>query len=1036
MVVAILEVTTRLDLIDPMGEAIKRRVKNDLEICLDSVRTKRIYMIDANLNDDELELAREKIFTDAQVEISSFQGVDLPYDYLVHVSWKPGVTDTTGRVAKEALEDLFKRSFQEEAVYTAIQICLTTNSKLSLDQLEQIAGLFSNEHVQDVFIYRKGEDVSITIPKVTMKHEPRIEYIDLNVSDEDLMQISESRKLALNLAEMKAIQSYFNREDVKSYRKKIGMKEHPTDVELEILAQTWSEHCKHKIFHSVMTDIKGNVFEGIANPSRTWSEIESCGGTVHRDENGIVRKIIINSIFDTYIKTPGVELQRQLPWVRLILKDNAGIVDFDDEWLYTLKWESHNSPSAIEPYGGAYTGIVGVYRDPMGTGRGGKIIAGFWSFHVGKFSHDDDLKPRLHPRQLLEGVRKGVEDGGNRSGNPTVWGFVYFHEGFIGKPYIGVGASSLIPRYINGEPGWKKIIRPGDLAVVVGGRVGIDGIHGATESSLEGGAHISSSHVQIGDAYLQKKVQDFIIEARDRGLFKGIQDFGAGGISSAFGELAEITNGAELDISRHPVKYQGLQPWQIMVSESQERMGLSVPPECLEDLMELARKHDVELTVLGRFTDHGKFQVTYGDLLCASLDVDFLHHGDPRYELEAEWLTPEQRGLSEPQLPETPDVERMLKTLLASDNIASYNYIVRQFDHEVQGGSVIKPLVGVHEDVHGDAVVIRPLLTSYRGIAFSTGDNPDFGTIDTYHMVLNNMDEAIRRVIAVGGSLEQIPLNDNFGWPSPLPSENNPECRYRAAQLIRAAKALADGMREFGTPCISGKDSMFMDAMVPTKNGDERRISAPPMVQISAAGLIEDVRFCVTMDPKKPGELVYILGITKNELGGSDYYKILGFVGRNVPQVNIKENKNVYQRHANAVRNLLIESSHGIYRGGLGVHLALMAMAGDLGMEIDLRKVPRENINRDDQVLFSQSAGRLLVTVDRRNKEQFEKMMNGVPFAQIGITIEEKRLKITGLSGAVIIDASVEELRQLYHSTLDGELNELSKNVSARRIWN
>ncbi len=1022
--VAVLEVTTRLDLVDPMGEAIKRRVKSDLGITLTSVRTKRVYIIDANLTPLELEMARKKVFTDTQVEISSYDGVEVSFDYLIHVSWKPGVTDTTGRVAREALEDLLKRPFHEdENVYTAVQICIGSEP-LSRDQLQRIASLFSNKHVQDVFIYKKGEDVFINVPKVTMRNEPTVEYIDMNVSDEELMKISETRKLALNLAEMKAIQEYFNREDVKAYRRRIGMKEHPTDVELEILAQTWSEHCKHKIFHSIMTDIKGNVFEGIDRLPEALREVEACGGEVRRDASGHPRQIVINSIFNTYIKTPGMELQQQLPWVRLILKDNAGIVDFDENFLYTLKWESHNSPSAVEPYGGAYTGIVGVYRDPMGTGRGGKIIAGFWSFHVGSPFYDGDLKPRLHPRQILEGVRKGVEDGGNRSGNPTVWGFVYFHDGFIGKPYIGVGASSLIPRYVKGESGWKKVIKPGDLAVVVGGRVGIDGIHGATESSLEGGAHISSSHVQIGDAYLQKKVQDFIIEARDKGLFKGIQDFGAGGISSAFGELAEFTNGAELDISRHPVKYQGLQPWQVMVSESQERMGLTVPPENLSELMDLARKHDVELTVLGRFTDNGKFHVTYGDIPCASLDMDFLHHGDPRYELEAEWRTPEERGLSEPKLPERMDVEKILKRLIASENIASYNYIVRQFDHEVQGGSVIKPLVGVYEDIHGDAAVIRPILTSYRGIAFSTGDNPDYGTIDTYYMVLNNIDEAIRRVVAVGGDLKQVPLNDNFGWPSPLPSENNPDALYKAAQLIRAAKALADGMRGFGAPCISGKDSMFMDAMVPTKDGNERRVSAPPIVQISAAALIEDVRYCVTMDPKSPGELVYILGITKNELGGSEYYKLLGHVGLNVPKVNIEENKKIYQKHAEAVKHLLIESSHGIYRGGLGVHLALMALAGDLGMEIDLRKVPQENLSRDDQVLFSQSAGRLIVTVNPRNKDRFEKLMEGLPHSMVGYTTREKRLRVIGLSGSMVVDVALDELRRLYHSKFDGELNE------------
>ncbi len=1023
-----LEVSVRDDLIDPFAEAIKRRVKFDLGISLARVRTKRVFLLDVKLSEHELELAKTKIFMDEQVDVASFSEINIPYTYLIHISWKPGVTDTTGRVAKEALEDLLKRKLSEdEKVYSALQICID-DENISLTAVKKIAALFSNEMVQNVQICSKSETPKIVPPKITLHREPKIEFINLNVSDEQLLKISESRKLALNLAEMKTIQAYFNRSEVKEERKKIGLPPMPTDVELEVLAQTWSEHCKHKIFHSTIIDIKGTIFDGIPNIEQTLEEVKKNGGSVITDTDGTPRKIIIKSIFNTYIKAPAQELQRQLPWVKSILKDNAGVVEFDENWLYTLKWESHNSPSAVEPYGGAYTGIVGVYRDPMGTGRGGKIIAGFWSFHTGSPNYTGELRPKLHPRQILEGVRKGVEDGGNRSGNPTVWGFVYFHDGFIGKPYIGVGASSLIPQKVGGKPGWEKIIRPGDLAIVVGGRVGIDGIHGATESSLEGGQHISATHVQIGDAYMQKKVQDFIVEARDRDLFTGIQDFGAGGISSAFGELAEFTNGAELDISKHPVKYQGLLPWQIMISESQERMGITAPPENLPALRELAKKHDIELTVLGKFTDSGKFYVTYKDVPCVYLDMDFLHHGGPEYELEAEWLSPQDRGLKEPKIPPIKDHNAFLKNMLARENIASYNYIVRQFDHEVQGGSVIKPLVGVHEDVHSDAAVIRPILHSYRGIAFSTGDNPDYGPIDTYHMVLNNVDEAIRRIIAIGGDLSQIPMNDNFGWPSPLPTPNNPDHKYKTAQLVRAAKAVADGMRGFKVPCISGKDSMFMDAMILTADGGEKRVSAPPLVQMSTAALIQDVRYCITMEPKKPGDLVYILGITKNELGGSEFYKMLGTIGLHVPKVDIETNKKIYAAHARAAKELLIESSHGIYRGGLAVHLALMAIAADLGLEIELKKVPiTDDIQLDEQILYSQSAGRLLVTVAPENKDKFEHCMKDIIFAQIGTVISEKRLKIWNRSGNLIINEDIAALRQAYHSTFDYELNEQIK---------
>ncbi|NYZ79790.1 phosphoribosylformylglycinamidine synthase, partial [Candidatus Micrarchaeota archaeon] len=766
----------------------------------------------------------------------------------------------------------------------------------------------------------------------------------------------------------------------------------------------------HKIFNALITDVNGKIFDGIPDAERALSEV-SAGG-----------KTAVDSIFDTYIKKPSLELQQKLPWVKSILKDNAGVVDFDDDWLYTLKWESHNSPSAKEPYGGAYTGIVGVFRDPMGTGRGGKIISGFWSFHTGSPMYDGELNPELHPSQILEGVRKGVEDGGNRSGNPTVTGFVYFDEGFIGKPYIGVGASSVIPKEIAGEPGWEKIIEKDDLAIVIGGRVGADGIHGATESSLEGGKHISAGHVQIGDAYMQKKVQEFVIEARDKLLFKGVQDFGAGGVSSAFGELAEFTNGIELDISKHPAKYHGLIPWQMMVSESQERMGLTAKPEKLGELKELAKKHDIELTVLGTFNDRGKLFVKHGEMPCAFLNMDFLHDGGPRFELEAEWLTAEERGLKEPTITSV-DHAGVLRKLLSHENIASYNYIIRQFDHEVQGGSAVKPLVGVDEDVHGDASVSRPVLDSFKGIAFSTGENPDYGKIDCYNMALCNIDETIRKVIAVGGDLKQIPLNDNFGWPSPLPNSKNPDAKFKTAQLWRAAKAVADGSRAYATPFISGKDSMSLDGTIALKGGGEKRVSAPAIVQISTAALIDDVRYCLTMDCKKAGDLVYVLGNTKDELGGSAYYRLHGALGKNVPVVDAVSNIKLYDAHSKASKELVLESSHGIYRGGLITHAALVALAGDLGMEINLSKVPNENLT-DDKILYSESAGRFIVTVDAKNQKRFEDAMKGNDFALVGKVTADKKLRIIGTNGGVLVNENVDVLRKSYHETFDGELNE------------
>lgn len=1010
-----LEVAVRHDLRDSFAESVKRRVKHDLGIELKEVRTKKVYLFDTNLSEKELQRAQKEIFEDPQVDISSFGGIDIPNDYMIEVAWKPGVTDTSGRVAIEALEDLLKRKLNEtEKIYTSRQILLRGKT-LTKEHVMKIANLYANETVQDKRIFTKDDKFDIFIPKVELDLNPKVEYISLEIPDDKLLEISNKRKLSLNLEEMKEIQAYFRNERVKKERIEIGMQTTSTDNELEELGQAWSEHCCHKGFNAFIRDVRGNIFEGIPNLEAALDEVKEA-----RLGDGA---ITVNSIFNTYIKKPTLKLKEKLPWVVSVLKDNAGVVVFDDKWLYTLKWESHNSPSAEEPYGGAYTGIVGVYRDPMCTGRGGKIIVGYWSFYTGGPDYDGKLNPKLHPRQILEGVRQGVEAGGNRSGNPTACGGVYFDERFIGKPYIGVGASSMIPREINGKPGWEKIVEPGDLAVVVGGRVGIDGIHGATESSLEGGKHISAGHVQIGDAYMQKKVQEFLIEARDKGLFEGIQDFGAGGVSSAFGELAEFTNGLTLDISKHPVKYAGLMPWQKIVSESQERVAVVAKPKNRKPLKKLAKKHDVPLTELGQFNTSGKFFIKHGEIPCSYLDIDFLHSGGPQFKFDAEWLTPEERGLKEPELLNVSNHDELLSAMLSEKNIASYNYIVRQFDHEVQGGSVIKPLVGINEDVHSDASVLRPVLDSNKGIAFALGTEPLFGEIDTYHMTMNNFDETIRRVIAVGGDLKQIPMNDNFGWPSPKPSDKNPDAKYKTAQLWRAAKAVADAMRAYNAPCISGKDSMSMDGTIPTNDGKEIRISAPPIVQMSTAALIDDVRTCITLDAKQPGDLVYILGMTKDELGGSAYYNHFGEIGRNVPVVDPETNVKLYNAHSQAAKELLIESSHGVYRGGLGVHLALVSIAGNLGMEVDLGKVPTSSIDREDKILYSQSAGRLIVTVAPKNKDKFEKIMGENTYACVGKVTEENKFKVYGVDGDLIINEDVGNLRHAYHKTFDGELN-------------
>ncbi len=974
---------------DALGEKIKKRINEDLSIEVKEVKTIDVYTIDAALSDEQLNFLGENLLSDSVIQEFSIQEpLAKDFDWLVEVGFKPGVTDNVGKTTKEAVKDILKIEFSgEEAIYTSKQY-LISGERLTKENLERIAkDLLANELIQRWVFVNSDEftekGVDFPIPKVTIPHQPTVTLIDLNVSDKDLFKISQERKLALNLEEMQTIKECFTRPEVIKERREVGLGQEATDAELEALGQTWSEHCKHKIFNAKI---------------------------IYKNEEG---KQEIDSLFNTYIKSSTKRLEKELDWVVSTLWDNSGVIRFNKDWLLSVKCETHNSPSNEEPYGGAITGIVGVYRDPMGTGKGGRLIYGTYGFCTGNPFYNGDLRPKLYPRRLLEGVRKGVEDGGNKHGVPTVYGITFFDDGYMGKPAIYVLAAGFIPAKVNEEPGFQKKADPGDWIIMAGGKVGIDGIHGATESSMEAGEWISVSHVQIGDPFTQKKLHDFLIEARDLGLYRGITDNGAGGLSSSVGEMAQLSNGFELWLDKVPLKYSGLDPWQILLSESQERMTLAVSPEKIDKFLEIARKHDVEATVIGKFTGSGKFYSTYQDKPVAFLDMNFVHEGVPQMKLEAEWLSPEKRGLSEPELEEITDQASFLKEMLGRLNICSKEYIVRQFDHEVQGTNVIKHLVGKDSDVYSDAVVIKPIYDSNEGLAITAGINPKYSQIDTYWMTALAIDEAIRRIIAVGGNLKQIALNDNFCWPSPLSSEQNADAKYKLAQLIRANQALYDFTMSFKTPCISGKDSMSMDGTIKDINGKEHRISALPTVQFSAAGKIEDIRKCVTMDVKKPDNLVYILGITKDELGGSEYYEMIGEIGFNVPKVDAKVAIKLYNALTQAIEPDLVNSCHGIYKGGLGVALAQISFAAGLGLEINLDKVPTDGLNNIDKILYSESASRFLVTVSPENKESFEGIMKDNCFKEIGKVRDDEEFVIFA-KGKPKIQENIHRLKEAW----------------------
>ncbi|MCX5903902.1 MAG: AIR synthase-related protein [Proteobacteria bacterium] len=976
---------------DALGEKVRKRIKDDLNMAVAAVRTIEVYTVDMDLGSDELTALAAGPFSDPVIQEYL---IDRPlareFDWLIEVGLRPGVTDNVGRTAREALALLLNRSPSiDEKVYASRQYLICGD--LDRAGAEHIAkDLLANELIQHfeifsraAFDYERG--VPAKAPRVRESAALTVEEIDLNDSAEELMRISRERLLALSLSEMKVLQAYFAREDVRAQRQQVGLGARATDVELEALAQTWSEHCKHKIFNAAIE---------------------------YADERG--QQTVINSLFDTYIRGATRKVRSKLgdrDWCVSVFTDNAGIISWDDHHNLVFKVETHNSPSALDPYGGALTGIVGVNRDPLGTGKGSRLIFNTDVFCFATPFYEEPLPPRiLHPRRIYEGVREGVEHGGNKSGIPTVNGSIVFDDRFLGKPLVYCGTAGIMPREILGAPSHTKEVRPGDLIVMTGGRIGKDGIHGATFSSEELHEGSPVTAVQIGDPITQKRMIDFLLTARDRGLYRCITDNGAGGLSSSVGEMAQHSNGCELDLKAAPLKYAGLQPWEILLSEAQERMTLAVPPKEREEFMTLAQNMGVEATVLGHFIDSGYFHILYDGKTVACLDMQFLHAGLPRMQLLAVWKPPRHR---DPECADPVDSTPLLKKLLARPNICSKEAVVRQYDHEVQGGSVIKPLSGIANDGPSDAAVLRPVLDSLQGVVVSHGICPRYSDLDTYHMVACAIDEALRNFLCVGGSLEGIAGLDNFCWCDPLPSEKNPDAEYKLAQLVRANMALYDYATAYMVPLISGKDSMKNDYII-----GALKISIPPTVLFSIIGRIDDVRKAVTMDAKSVGDPVYVLGETRDELGGSEYFSLYNSIGAQVPAVDAKKALKLYRSLGKAMSRGLVRSCHDCSDGGLGVALAETAFSGGLGMTVDLKKVPAAKISRNDFLLFSESQSRFVVTVAPDDRKDFERCLKGNIFAEIGIVEKDPQFRITGLNDTIVIEAGIFDLKESWQKTL------------------
>ena len=877
----------------------------------------------------------------------------------VEIAYNPGVMDPVEESTLKGIRDLGITNVQ--AVRRAHRYLLYGN--IPAQELEAVTNkVLSNKLIQHVVADpREQKTFLFPMPKETFE----LVHVDLlGAGDKKLKALSRDGQLFLNLNEMKAIQTHF---------KKLGR--NPTDCELETIAQTWSEHCYHKTFR----------------------------GNIRYKENGKTGTKLIRNLLKSTIVKATKEISKS--WCVSVFHDNAGVIKFDGDMHVCFKVETHNHPSALEPFGGANTGVGGVIRDILGTGLGAKPVCGTDVFCFAPPDMDfAELPPgTLHPKRIMKGVVGGVRDYGNKMGIPTVNGAIVFDKHFVGNPLVYCGSVGLIPKNRV-----RKKARKGDLIVVVGGKTGRDGIHGATFSSgelTESSEVVSSGAVQIGDPIQEKKVLDALMQARDRNLYTAITDCGAGGLSSAVGEMGSRL-GARVNLDKVPLKYLGLNYDEIWISESQERMVLAVPSRNWKIARKIFAGENVEATVIGEFTGRKRLELFFAGQQVCDLDMAFLHDGVPKITKEAYWRSPK---LARPRLPKTVDLNAKLREVLSHYNVCSKESVIRQYDHEVQGASVIKPLVGVRRDGPSDASVLAPRLGSVKGIAVANGINVRYGMIDPFWMAASCIDEAVRQIIAVGGDIRRIAILDNFCW-------GNPDKPDRLGALVRAAEGCYKAAAGYKVPFISGKDSLYNEY---TQGG--RSMAIPGTLLISAIGIIKDVTKTVTMDLKFPGNLLYCVGTTYDELGGSIYLDTLGLLGNTVPKVNFQRGNMIFAAVSKAIQSGLVRCAHDCSEGGLGAALAEMAFSGGYGATVRLDKVPYKGKDkRNDTVLFSESNARLIAEVEPKNQKKFERLFQGSAYAVIGVVDQTPGLVIYGLSGEVCVHSTLDVLKQAWQKPLQG----------------
>ena len=988
-------------LTDARGNSIKSMLYSDHGIDVHTVRVILGYHIVGYITDENSERAVYDLFADPIIERGTHNERILDEyspapELVIQIGFKPGVTDNLGQAALDGLYTIFP-DLEEIQISTTKTLAFWGIPKEI--KVEKIAETLYNPMIERVSISSIDDCRIKKWPKLEFPHRPNIKYtqpttINLEVSDEELIRISDNGLLALNLEEMQAIQAHFRDKKIQKLRTTHNLPpKMPTDAELECLAQTWSEHCSHKIFAA---------------------KIEHYDTETKKTTN-------INSLFKTNIVKPTNDISNEVDWLLSVFHDNSGVIEWNKDWSLCIKAETHNSPSALDPFGGAITGIVGVNRDIIGTGLGARPIANTDVFCFGPPDFDGSIPDGLfHPFRVFRGVHAGVRSGGNESGIPTVNGAIIFDERYIGKPLVYCGTVGIMPRKLSdGRDSHVKTPESGDLVYMVGGRVGSDGIHGATFSSLELTEESPSSAVQIGDPITQKKMLDMLIEARDAGLIQVITDNGAGGLSSSVGEMAELTGGAEIDLGRVPLKQSGLSSWEILVSESQERMTVGIRPEDKVNFENLAKLHEVEASEIGKFTDSGAFIVKHNQESVAYLPIEFLHYGCPQMKLKSEWRPPKHLPIKFPDLNHE-EMGNMLCRLLSRPNIASKEWWVRSYDHEVIAQTVVKPFCGKNSDAPSDAAVIAPIAGKTQGAVISNGIMPRYSDIDAYAMAAASVDEAVRNAVCVGVDLGMIAGLDNFCWPDPVQSSKTPDGKYKLSQLVRANQAIDDICRIYRLPCISGKDSMKNDAVI-----DGKKISVPPTILFSILGNHKDVRKAVTSDFKNIGDIIYLLGETHQELGASELAFMLrdeqgGGIGGTVPHIDAERNISLYKSIVSAMDKSLISSAHDCSDGGLAVSLAECCFGSDSGAIIEIESLWENCEDLDEYgALFGESLGRILVSINPKNKLEFEEHMQKHSIYRIGIVSKSNDLEILK-SKKSILTASLDNLKQSWKSSLNG----------------